>query len=166
MESGGCRAVLRGIPMFTPCSGDAHILVDLWRALAVRALTVITKDLFGHETMAGLEGGRGRTWNAACISVLGAIRKYTTAGGSEQRKCIVSLFWLQKFHIRVSAGPRSAEALGEDASLPLPASGRCQQSLAGSCFPPTPPLLSHGLAPLSVSVSTFPSSYKKSHFGL
>lgn len=45
--------------MFTRCSGDGHILVDLWRALAVLALTVITEDLFGHETMAGLEGGPG-----------------------------------------------------------------------------------------------------------
>lgn len=84
--------MLRGIPMFTPCSGDAHILVDLWRALAVRALTVITKDLFGHETMAGLEGGRGRTWNAACISVLGAIRKYHSWGlRTTEMYCLIVL---------------------------------------------------------------------------
>lgn len=53
----------------------------------------------------------------------------------------------QKFNVKVSAGPNSFEAYGENLSLPLPVSGSSKCSLACSC-----------ITPISPSIFTWPSS--------
>ena len=42
-------------------------------APAILALTAL--DVSGRETTAGLQGGPGEDWNAACVSVSGAVTK-------------------------------------------------------------------------------------------
>lgn len=59
--------------MLTPRSGNTQISLDPWRPLPSFALT--TPDLFGHETMAGPQGGLAEDWNAVCVSVSGAVTK-------------------------------------------------------------------------------------------
>ena len=149
--------MLGRIPLLTACSGDMQIRLDPWRLLPsllpLHWTCLVTKQLDCRAARRGPE---------CCMSVSWAVTKDCKLGAQNYRnRCLIIL------------DARFPRSRGQQGRTPTEAQvkmlSRLSQLLGAAGHPrlaaaslPSPPLPSHGRAPLSVSASTFPSCYKNS----